>query len=88
MRWKQGFISRQIAGEYVLVPVGDAAKQVRGMLGLSESGYLLYDLLQEERNRQELIDALLKEYDVDPETARRDVDDFLWKMDGLGLLEK
>lgn len=88
VRWKAGFIPRQIAGEYVLVPVGEAAKQVRGMLGLSESGYLLYSLLQEERSRQELIDALLREYDADPETARQDVDDFLAGIDGLGLLEK
>ena len=88
MKWKNGFILRQIAGEAILVPVGETAQQVPGLLGLSEGGVLLYEKLQTEASRQDLIDALLQEYAVDRAEAARDVDSFLTRMRQLGLLEE
>lgn len=88
MRVNQSFILRQIADEYLLVPVGEAAQRVKGLISLSESGYLLYQRLQKGCTRDELIGELLAEYDVSPETAGEDVDAFLAKMRQIGMLEE
>lgn len=88
MKWKSGFILRQIASEAILIPVGEAARQVPGILGLSESGAVLYEKLQSQCTYQELVDLLLQEYDVPPAEAARDVDAFLNRMRQLGVLEE
>lgn len=86
MRVSTDFILREVAGEWLLVPVGDAAVKLRGLIGLSESGYLIYTLLQKGADRQELLRAVLSEYKVDQVTAEADVDAFLGQMRSLGIL--
>lgn len=80
------YILRQVADEYLLIPTGEAALRVRGLISLSESGYLLYQLLQTGCSRQELIAALLREYDVAEAQAAGDVDAFLERMRRLEIL--
>ena len=55
------FVLREIAGEHILIPVGETAQKLHGMLNLSESGLLLWNTLQEERTEEELVEALLEE---------------------------
>ena len=86
MRVKENFILRQIAGESLLIPVGEAALAVNGLIALSESGAFLYERLKTECSRQELIDALLAEYEVTAQIAGADVDAFLEQMRQLKML--
>jgi hypothetical protein len=52
------------------------------------SGALLYELLQTgERGRDELVRALLDEFDVDEAQAAQDVDAFIAQLEDAGLLE-
>lgn len=86
MRVSSELLMREIAGEHLLVPVGATALRIHGMITLSESGVLLWTMLQNTCTKQELVDAVLREYDVDAHTAQQDVDAFLEKLDELGLL--
>ena len=80
-------ILREIAGEYLLIPVGEIAMNVHGMIGLSESGLLLWKRLQTDCFEEDLVDCILKEYDIDCETAAADVHEFLEKMKNIGIIE-
>lgn len=86
MKVKNDYIFRQVADEYLLIPVGEAALHVKGLIGLSESGYQLYRKLQNDCTRDELVAALLAEYVVSVEEATADVDAFLNQMRQLGML--
>lgn len=86
MRINDQFMLRQVADEYLLIPVGEAALKVRGLIALSESGSLLYRRLQLGSTEAELISALLGEYDVDEATARADTAAFLEQMRRMGIL--
>ena len=88
MRAKNEMVLREVAGEHILIPVGQMALQVKGMISLSESGCLWWQKLQQDCTLDELTDAILAEYDVDRETARQDVQEFLDRLDGLGILVK
>ena len=57
---------REVVGEYVLVPFGETALRIHGMICLSESGACLWRALQEEQTEESLVDCLLKEYDKVP----------------------
>lgn len=86
MRMSDQFMLRQVADETLVIPVGEAALRLKGLIGLSESGGLLCRLLQLGRTEEELAQALEAEYDVDHETALADTRAFLDQMRTLGIL--
>ncbi|MDT5050530.1 MAG: hypothetical protein QOH34_1881 [Mycobacterium sp.] len=57
-------------------------------LTISGSGVLLFELLREEHDRDELVAALLTTFEVDEDTARRDVDAFIADLSDAGLLSR
>ena len=77
MKIKDGFILKKIAGSTVVVPVGENLVNLQLMLSLNESGAFLWQQLQKDRTREELLAAMQAEYDVDAETAAADIDAFL-----------
>ena len=86
MQISDQYMLRQVADEYLVIPVGEAALKVRGLIALSESGSLLYRRLQEGASEEELVRALLDEYDIDAGTARADTRSFLEQMRRMGIL--
>lgn len=77
MRIVSGFILREIVGEAVAIPSGEAARLLSGLVALNETGQFLFQLLQREQTEDSLVNALLQEYDTDAVTAREDVSQFL-----------
>lgn len=86
MRISDQYMLRQVADEYLVIPVGEAALKVKGLIALSESGSLLYRLLQSGSTEAELVAALLREYEVDQKTAQEDTRVFLQQMRTVGIL--
>ncbi len=86
MKASEEMILREIAGENILIPVGKTALKVHGMINLSESGLLLWKKLQSECTEEELVSAILSEYEVGQETAEADVKAFIHQMDEIGIL--
>lgn len=86
MRIVPGFVVRQIVGETIAIPSGDAARQLSGLLSLNGSGKLLFDLLQSEQTQNSLVNALLDTYEIDPPTAQADVAEFLQLLRDAGVL--
>ena len=81
-------IVREIAGERLLIPVGETALRLHGMISVTETGALLWQQLQQECTLDGLVAAILAEYDVDEATARQDVQAFLEQLAGLELLQR
>ncbi len=72
MKLKQRLVKKQIAGEYVYVAVKDKDTSYEGIVTASESGAMLLDALTEDTTLDELADILVKNYDVDTDTAVND----------------
>lgn len=80
MKIKDGFMLRSIAGTNVVVPTGDNCLNFNGMITLNDSGAFLWRLLQDGSDVEGMTQALLKEYEVDEETARTCSEAFLKKL--------
>ena len=87
MQVSKDLILREVAGEYILIPVGKAALKIHGMINLTESAVFLWKKLQEDCTEEELVQALLKEYDIDRETAAADVRERIEQMQKIGVME-
>ena len=88
MKIKDGYMLRDVAGYYVVVPVGDAALDFNGMINLNETGALLWKILSDGADAETLVSALLAEYDVTPDIAKRDVEGFIIKMREANLIDE
>ena len=87
MKIKDGFILREVAGSYLVVAVGNAVKEFGGIVNLNETGAFLWKLLEKSSTESEMVDALLNEYDVDRDTAEKDVKAFTDKLMEAKLVE-
>ena len=86
MKIKDGFVLRQVAGQAVVLPGGDAL-DLNMMITLNETGAFLWERLQQQTDEDALVAALLGEYDVDAYTAHKAVAAFVEKLNANGFLE-
>ena len=86
MKIKEGFILREIAGSFIVVAVGDAVKNFNGVINLNPTGAFLWKKLSEGGDEQTLLKALLDEYEVDEQLAKRDIAMFIDKLKNTNLL--
>ena len=84
---KDGFVLRQVADTWVVMPLGQMSLDFNGMLTLNETGALLWQALEKGGDAEALTNALTAEYDVSAEEARKDVDAFLAKLQNAGCLQ-
>ncbi|HBX22962.1 MAG TPA: PqqD family protein [Desulfotomaculum sp.] len=87
MKIKQNFMLREIAGSWLVVPLGERVVDFNGIITLSETGAFLWEILEKGAGVNELVDQLLLEYDVDETTARADVVEFIAALEEGALLE-
>lgn len=77
MKLKDGFMLREIAGTWVVVPIGQRVVEFNGLMTLSESGALLWRKLEIGAEMEELVETVLGNYDIDEATAIADIKLFL-----------
>ena len=83
---KKELLKRRIAGETVLVPIGKTVYDSHGLFALNELGDFLWDLLPAAQGEDDLVKAVLQEYEVDEAEARCDIAEFLEKLKKLNII--
>lgn len=87
MRIKDGFELREICGENVILSHGMENIDFSKIISLNETAAFLWkEAVGKDFDKQSLSDALLDAYDVDAETARKDVERILSAWREIGLL--
>lgn len=87
MKRSEDFILKELMGSFVLVPVGEAAMNLNGVITLNETAKFLWDSAEGEFEVKDLVDAVVREYEVDDQTATDGVKVFLDKMKEAGCIE-
>ena len=82
MKRNTDFMLRDIAGEVILVPT----QQFNGMITLNEVAAFIWKNLDESKSKEELVDKIMDEFEVDEETARTDVEGFVGALYEHGLV--
>ena len=88
MKIKDGFVLKELAGSFMVVPLGSQVMNFSSIIKLSESGAFLWRLLDDEKTIEELTEAMVSEYEVDEAKARADIEKFIKKLEDADLLEK
>lgn len=86
MEIKKKLIAREIAGDMVLVPVGQTIYDANGLFILNELGAFIWNLLPNAASAEELCKAVLAEYEVSEAVAAQDVAEFLEKLKDMDII--
>jgi hypothetical protein len=73
-------VNRKTGNEYVLVPVTNNIADMNSVYTLNETGAFIWELIDGKKCVNDLIEALIKEYDIDKENATADIQSFLDEM--------
>ena len=87
MKLKYDFAVREIAEDFVLVPLGAAALKLSGMITTNAVGAFLWEQLVSETTEEAMVKRLIEELQVDAVTATNDVKEFVSQLQELDLVE-
>ena len=87
MKIKKGFVLRNVVDEYIVMPTGDNIAKFEGAVVLNEVSAFIFKQLENSVSRDDLLAALLNEFEVDEATAAADLDALLRQFTDLGLME-
>lgn len=85
-RTNPDFLLREIAGDAILVPVGDSAAQFNGMISVNETFRFLWELFQEPHTVGEAVEAAAKEFDGAPAVIEEDIRAYVSESIQYGIL--
>ena len=86
MKLNSGFLSHTDGGETLLVSTG--AAKFSGVVRSNSTAGVIIGCLEKETTEEEITAKLCAQYDVDAETARRDVQKIIAQLRGIGAIDE
>ena len=87
MKLKNGFKAVSVGEDRFIIEVGGSTVDLGSAMLINPAAELLFTALYEERDEKELVNLLLSSYDIDEETANRDVSAFISKLKERDMLD-
>jgi hypothetical protein len=79
-------VARSIAGETLLIPIRGAVGDLASIYSFNATGTTVWDSLAEPKEFDQIVEAVIQEYNVTKEQATFDVQQFLDEMHVAGLV--
>ncbi|HKM33559.1 MAG TPA: PqqD family protein [Lachnospiraceae bacterium] len=89
MKLAEGYLVKEVAGSFVLIPVGQNVIDYRNILSTNKTGDFILGKLAEDISNEELFSAVCLEYtaeEKEKEQVKQDLDEFLLKLREKNLL--
>ena len=88
MKIKEGFLLRQVGENHIVVPVGSQSVDFRCIITLNETGAFIWQKLQNACSEDELVAALMAEYDAPQDVIAADVQTYVAALREKNLLDE
>jgi Coenzyme PQQ synthesis protein D (PqqD) len=79
-------VCRQVGSESILVPIRNHVGNLESIFVLSPVAALVWSRIDGRTSVAQLADAVCAEYDVDRDTARRDVEELIGALEEIALV--
>ncbi len=83
---EKDLVTRDVAGEKIIVPIKGHVGDLEGVYTLNEVGAMVWQLIDGRTSVRQLAEAVRNEYDVEDAEAEKDVLDFLRSLEDAGLI--
>ena len=81
-------VTRDVAGEEIIVPIKGHVGDLEGVFTLNEVGAMIWRLMDGQTTVRQLMEAVINEYEVESLEAEKDVVDFLRSLEDAGLIRQ
>ena len=88
MKLKKDYVLRQVAQNWIVMPLAEETLNLSGLLKLNDSGAMLWNVLEKNCSVDALTDALMSEYEISEEQAKADAEAFFDKLLQIGCMEE
>lgn len=88
MKLNGSFLLREVAGEWLAIPVGESALCFGGMIVLNPTSRVIWEVLQQDVTEKDIVDAIMQRFDITAEEAETDVRAFLEQMKAESLIKE
>ena len=75
-----------ISDDHMAIPIGKEAIDFHGVISLSEASAFLLGKMTHSVSKEDLLNLLLEEYNLDEKTAKEDIDSIIDKFIALKLV--
>ena len=89
MKLKDDLILREVAGQYVIVPIGKRVREIHSIVYISSSGAYLWEYMKDgEFEKEDLVEKIMEHYaGVTREQATADIEKFLETLRNHNILD-
>ena len=87
MKIRDGFVLRNVVDEYIVMPTGENIAEFAGSVVLNEVSAFVFEQMKNPMSQEDLLAAVLEEFEVDEETAKEDLDELIGEFRRLKLIE-
>lgn len=88
MKIRNNLILRKVGDTWAVFPIAEQLGNYGNIMRLNETGAFLWNCLCNEVTKEELEEALMKEYEITEEVAGRTVTGFLSQLEEQNIIEK
>jgi len=82
---KSKFVAREVGSELILVPLTGNVAQMSEMFTMNETAKFIWENISEKTTVDELENSMTETFDIDRETAARDIESFLKRLETMFL---
>ena len=88
MKIKEGYVLKSVAGSNVVIATGSERMEFNGVITFNDTGAEIFNMLNGTYTVEEIIEKIVKDYEIPYETAKTDVENLIEKMRSQGLIEE
>ncbi len=88
MKLKDGFVLHDVASSHVAVATGEVGEQFSGLVRNNDTAHFIFTKLMEETTEQDIVAAMVEEFDAPKETIEQDVHQILSQFRDEGFLDE
>ena len=87
MKIKEGYVLREAANQFEVVPKGEELFNLKAIITLNPSGKFIWDKMQQEVDVRDLVEFMLKKYDISEVRAHQDILEFIEILQSKNLID-
>ena len=87
-RKKEEVVSREIAGEMILVPVRGKLADMQKIFSLNQTAEYIWQNLSGKKKLNDILEGVLSQFDVNKEEAEKDMLEFVTELINANLIEE
>ena len=88
MKIKEKYVMREVAGQAIVIAIGEESERFKGMINLNRTGRDVWLYMEKGLDSDEIAKKISEKYEVDLNVAKHDIESMIDRLYKAGVLEK